>query len=60
MLSLIKLRMISLPSHHAGIRVLCPTHWTVRAQALSSIAENYEVLEITLEDSIRETRDVEM
>ena len=27
-----------------GIRVLCPTRWTVRAQALSSILLNYEVL----------------
>jgi hypothetical protein len=27
-----------------GIRVLCPTRWTVRATALHSILENYEVL----------------
>ena len=27
-----------------GIRVLCPTPWTVRAQSLKSIIDNYEVL----------------
>ena len=27
-----------------GIRVLCPTRWTVRAEALSSIVNNYDVL----------------
>ena len=27
-----------------GIRVLCPTWWTVRAEALQSILENYQVL----------------
>ena len=27
-----------------GTRTLCPTHWTVRAEALKSMVENYEVL----------------
>ena len=27
-----------------GVRALCPTHWTVRAEALQSILDNYEVL----------------
>ena len=27
-----------------GICILCPTCWTVRAEALASIAENYEAL----------------
>ena len=27
-----------------GIRVLCPTRWTVRAEALKSILDNYNVL----------------
>jgi hypothetical protein len=40
-----------------GIRVLCPTRWTVRAQALSSISE---VLEVTWENAVDETRDTEM
>ena len=30
-----------------GIRILCPTRWTVRAEALSSISENYEALQLT-------------
>ena len=37
-----------LKSHGApgtpGIRVLCPTRWTVRAQSLKSIIDNYEAL----------------
>ena len=37
-----------LKSHRApgtpGIRILCPTRWTVRAQSLKSIIGNYEVL----------------
>ena len=33
-----------LASDSIGIRVLCPTHWTVRAEALSSILANYQVL----------------
>ena len=28
----------------AGIRVLCPTRWTVKAEALKSIVDNFEVL----------------
>ena len=28
-----------------GIRVLCPTRWTVRAQALQSIIANYNILQ---------------
>ena len=27
-----------------GIRLLCPTRWTVRAEAFSSISENYRAL----------------
>ena len=27
-----------------GIRTLCPTRWTIRAEALKSVIENYEVL----------------
>lgn len=30
-----------------GIRILCPTRWTVRAEALASIAENYDTLQLT-------------
>ena len=31
-------------SSSIGIRVLCPTRWTVRADSLSSILENYSAL----------------
>ena len=27
-----------------GVRSLCPTHWTVRGQALQSIVDSYDVL----------------
>ena len=31
-------------SNSPGIRVLCPTRWTVRAEALKSILDNFNVL----------------
>ena len=34
-----------MPESSPGIRVLCPTRWTVRAQALQSIITNYEALQ---------------
>ena len=43
-----------------GIRVLCPTRWTVRAQALQSIISNYEVLQELWQLSIDVTKDAEM
>ena len=43
-----------------GIRVLCHTRWTVGAEALSSIAENYEVLVIAWDVAMDETQDTEM
>ena len=27
-----------------GIRLLCPTHWTVQRDSLNSVCENYSVL----------------
>ena len=33
-----------MPPDTPGIRTLCPTRWTVRAEALKSVIENYEVL----------------
>ena len=30
-----------------GIRILCPTRWTVKANSLASIIGNYEVLQCT-------------
>ena len=43
-----------------GIRVLCPTRWTVRAEALQSILENYEVLMELWEESVEVINDTEM
>ena len=39
-----------------GIRILCPTRWTVRAEALTSIAENYEALQSTWLEARSATR----
>ena len=43
-----------------GIRTLCPTRWTVRAEALASISENYQVLQATWDAARQATRDTEM
>ena len=43
----------------AGIRVLCPTRWTVCADALLSIKNNYKVLLSTWEDAVQITKDTE-
>ena len=40
-----------------GIRMLAPTRWTVRAEALTSISENYEALRDTWYVSIEESKD---
>ena len=42
-----------------GIRVLCPTRWTVRANALASIICNYTVLQSTWEEAADVVRDTE-
>ena len=41
------------------IRVLCPTRWTVRAEALSSIINNFECLQRTWEEAVEVVRDTE-
>ena len=43
-----------------GIRTLCPTRWTVKAEAFASISENYEALQQTWEEVKRATKDTEM
>ena len=43
-----------------GIRVLCPTRWTVRDQALQSITANYEALQMLWEESLDVVKDTEM
>lgn len=35
-----------------GIRVLCPTRWTVRGESLGSVIANYAALQETFEESI--------
>lgn len=42
-----------------GIRILCPTRWTVRAESLASISENYEALQLAWEAAREATKDTE-
>ena len=42
-----------------GIRVLCPTRWTVRAESIHSILANYDVLQRTWEEALQVTTDME-
>ena len=50
----------SIPSESsAGIGVLCPTRWTVRANALSSVMDNFEVLDQTWEEAVDVVHDSE-
>lgn len=50
----------SLAPDTPGIRQLCPTRWTVRADALKSIIENYQVLQETWDESLEAVKDSEM
>lgn len=44
-----------------GVRTLCPTtRWTVKAEALASISENYEALQQTWGEAKQGTKDTEM
>ena len=43
-----------------GIRVLCPTRWTVRANSLGSILSNYTVLQELWDGSIEIVKDTEI
>jgi len=42
-----------------GMRVLCPTRWTVHAVSLKSVLDNYFVLQELWEKSERLTKDSE-
>ena len=42
-----------------GIRVLCPTKWTVRADSLASILENFQALQETWQESVEVAHDTE-
>lgn len=46
-------------SRAISIKLLCPTRWTVRADSLVSILENYTVLLSTWEEAIEVARDTE-
>ena len=43
-----------------GIRVLCPTRWTVKAESLNSILENFTVLLGLWDESVEVVQDTEM
>ena len=47
-------------SDSPGIRVLCPTRWTVRAEALKSILDNFNVLLEIWAESLERVKDTEM
>jgi len=49
----------NLESRTMGIRVLCPTRWTVRADSLFSIIENYSVLNNTWDEALEISKDTE-
>ena len=46
--------------HTPGIRVLCPTRWTVRAASVQSVLDNYEVLLEVWEESRASSLDSEI
>ena len=43
----------------SGIRVLCPTRWTVRADALASITNNFKALTLTWEETAKIVKDTD-
>ena len=54
-----KFRSLKEDSHSPGIRVLCPTRWTVRAESIASVLKNYDVLQSTWEETSLITNDSE-
>lgn len=50
----------TLPSSSTvGVRVLCPTRWTIRADSLLSIVSNYEALQSTWDEAVTIAKDTE-
>ena len=47
-------------SDSPGIRVLCPTRWTVRAEAFKSILDNFSVILELWDESLQVVKDTEM
>lgn len=48
-----------MPGCGLGIRVLCPTGWTVKADALTSIMQNFKALQCTMDKAVDAVRDTE-
>ena len=48
-----------MPENSPGIRVLCPTRWTVRARSLQSIIKNYSALQRLWEEAADISHDTE-
>ena len=51
---------IEMPPDTPGVRVLCPTRWAVRADALQGIIDNYKVLNEVWSESIEVVTDTEL
>ena len=49
----------SVTPESAGMRLLCPTRWTVRADALKSVLDNYTALQETWEEALEVAKDTE-
>ena len=43
-----------------GLRVLCPTRWTVKAKSLQSIVDNYSAIQELWEESLGDVKETEM
>ena len=51
---------MEIDSDAPGLRTMCPTRWTVRADSLASIVENYYNIQLMWETACRATSDSEM
>lgn len=49
-----------MPTGSPGVRTLHPTRWTVKAEAMASISENYQALQLTWDAAKQATKDTEM
>ena len=45
--------------HSAGLKILCPTRWTVCADSLASIIDIYTTLQDTWEEAVGVVKDTE-
>ena len=58
--AIFKLLKEEMSSDSPGIRVMCPTRWTVRAEALKSVLDNFNVLLELWAESLEHVKDTEM